>query len=190
MIRIVYKLKINIAMKKLRKIILRTLIIILWILIISGCGGNSNPKKPETEAIKIILMSAVGANRFLEDNKFTVRNFVASVTIGKELSQFLKDTLKVSNLKIFCADPEYWKSVRGAVIKNCIENKFKTSPQNFSAITYDGVNLLFPVIKKAGTLNSDILINELKMYKVICEFYPVSVSDRNIKYRFASKTLN
>ena len=263
-------------------------------MVYSIISGVSQAIKTETEANKIILMSAVGTDRFLEESKFTVRNFVAAATIGKEMTQFLLDTLHVSNLTIFYSDNEYGNSVKDAVIKNCsekriiviaepfdetasdfsgliadkikkgteclyltgigsglgrmfkqvkesgytgkligdplmdypdvekaagsalkgipyldfafnskskdsttqafvkgFENKFKTSPQNFSAITYDGVKLLFSVIAKAGTLNSEVLIKELNRiedYKGV--FGPVSVTDRNIKYRFVFKTWN
>jgi branched-chain amino acid transport system substrate-binding protein len=382
MIQIFYKLKINRAMKNLKKIILEIATIILGIAIISGCNANrktkesetikigvvipltgnagilgdytlkglqyavdeqnskggllnrkieldirdskADPKegvnminkmmeqknkpfmvysiisgvtqaiKPETEANKIILMSAVGTDRFLEESKFTVRNFVAAATIGKEISQFLKDTMNVSSLTIFYSDNEYGNSVKDAVVKNCtekkiniiaepfdetsmdylsliatrinkdteclyltgigtglgtmfkqikesgysgkiigdplmaypdvekaagsalkgipyldfafnpkskdstiqafvdgFENKFKISPQNFSVITYDGVKLLFSIIEKAGTINSDILIKELnnvQYYQGV--FGPVSVTDRNINYSFVFKAWN
>jgi len=53
------------------------------------------------------------------------------------------------------------------------------------------IQLLFSVIEKAVTLNSDILINELNNvqgYQGV--FGPVSVSDRNIKYLFSFRTWN
>jgi branched-chain amino acid transport system substrate-binding protein len=263
-------------------------------MVYSIISGVTQAIKQETEANNIILMSAVGTDRFLEESKFTVRNYVAAATIGRELVQFLKDSLNVSNLTIFYSDNEYGKSVKDAAIKNCtekkinvitepfdetspdylsliaaginkgteciyltgignglgtmfkqikesgysgkiigdplmaypdvakaagnalkgipyldfafnpksndtiiqafvngFENKFKTSPQNFSVITYDGVNLLFSIIEKAGTLNSEVLIKELnnvKDYHGV--FGPVSVTDRNINYCFVFKTWN
>jgi branched-chain amino acid transport system substrate-binding protein len=263
-------------------------------MVYSIISGVTQAIKPVTEANKIILMSAVGTDRFLEESKFTVRSFVAAATIGKELSQYLKDTMNVSNLTIFHSDNEYGKSVKDAMIKYCtekkinvisepfdetsldylsliasrinkdteclyltgigtglgtmfkqikesgysgkiigdplmaypdvekaagntlkgikyldfafdpkssdttmqafvngFENKFKTTPQNFSVITYDGVKLLFSVIEKAGTFNSDVLIKELNNvqdYQGV--FGPISVTDRNINYCFVFKTWN
>jgi branched-chain amino acid transport system substrate-binding protein len=382
MIQIFYKLKINKAMKNLRKIIMGMAIIILGIAIISGCNANrktkesetikigvvipltgnagilgdftlkglqyavdeqnskggllnrkieldirdskADPKegviminkmmeeknkpfmvytivsgvsqaiKPVTEANEIILMSAVGTDRFLEESKFTVRNYISAATIGKEISQFLKDTMNVSSLTILYSDNEYGKSMKDAVVKKCVEkkinvitepfdensldylnliaakiskntecvyavgvgtglgimfrqikesgysgkiigdplmaypdvekaagsalkgikyldlafnskskdatiqafvngfeNKFKISPQNYSVITYDGVKLLFSLIEKAGTINSDVLIKELNNvldYQGV--FGPVSVTDRNINYSYVFKTWN
>ena len=63
--------------------------------------------------------------------------------------------------------------------------------KNFSVITYDGVKLLFSIIEKTGTLKSEVLIKELNHvqdYEGV--FGPVSVSERNIKYRFVFKTWN
>jgi branched-chain amino acid transport system substrate-binding protein len=261
-------------------------------LVYSIMSGVTQAIKPETEANKIILMSAVGTDKFLENSKYTIRNYVAATTIGKELSQFLKDTMIVSNLTIFYSNNEYGKSVKDAVVKSCtekkinvltepfeetsldyksliaakinkntecvyvagvgtglgtmfkqikesgyigklisdqlitfpdvekaagstlkgipyldfafdpnskdttiqkfvtgFESKFTAPPQNFSVITYDGVKLLFSTIEKAGTLDSDELINELnkvQAYKGI--FGPVSVSNRNINFHFIFKT--
>lgn len=257
-------------------------------------SGVTQAIKPVTEANEIILMSAVGTDRFLEESKFTVRNYISAATIGKEISQFLKDTLNISGLTILYSDNEYGKSMKDAVVKNCVEkkinvitepfdensldylsliadkisknteciyavgvgtglglmfrqikesgysgkiigdplmaypdvekaagsalkgityldlafntkskdttiqafvngfeNKFKISPQNYSVITYDGVKLLFSLIEKAGTINSDVLIKELNnvlYYQGV--FGPVSVTDRNINYSYVFKTWN
>jgi branched-chain amino acid transport system substrate-binding protein len=261
-------------------------------MVYSIMSGVTQAIKQETEANKVVLMSAVGTDRFLENSKYTIRNYVAATTIGKELSQFLKDTMSVSNLTIFYSNNEYGKSVKDAVVKNCtekninvipeafeetsldyksliaakinkntecvyvagvgtglgtmfkqikesgytgklisdqlitfpdvekaagvtlkgipyldfafdpesknttiqsfvngFENKFKTPPQNFSVITYDGVKLLFSIIEKTGTLDSDSLIIELnKVHSYQGVFGPVSVTDRNINFYFVFKT--
>jgi branched-chain amino acid transport system substrate-binding protein len=263
-------------------------------MVYSIVSGVTQAIKPVTEANNIILMSAVGTDKFLEESKYTVQNYISAATIGKEISQFLRDTMKVSSVTIFYSDNEYGKSMKDAVVKNCIEkkinvitepfdetsldylsliaakinkdtecvyavgvgaglgimfrqikesgycgkiigdplmaypdvekaagsalkgityldlafnskskdttiqafvngfeNKFKISPQNYSIITYDGVKLLFSLIEKAGTINSDVLIKELnnvRDYQGV--FGPVSVTDRNINYRFIFKTWN
>jgi len=263
-------------------------------LVYSIMSGVTQAIKPETEANKVILMSAVGTDKFLENSNYTIRNYVAATTIGKELSQFLKDTMQVSNLTIFYSNNEYGKSVKDAVVKSCtekninvviepfeetsldyksliaakinkntecvyvagvgtglgtmfkqikesgytsklisdqlitfpdvekaagvtlkgipyldfafdpnsknasiqtfvngFENKFKTPPQNFSVITYDGVKLLFSLIEKTGTLDSDSLITELnKVQGYQGVFGPVSVTNRNINFNFVFKTWN
>jgi branched-chain amino acid transport system substrate-binding protein len=261
-------------------------------MVYSIMSGVTQAIKPETEANKVILMSAVGTDRFLENSKFTIRNYVAATTIGKELSQYLKDTMNVNNLTIFFSNNEYGKSVKDAVVKSCaekninvlsepfeetsldyksliaakitnntecvyvagvgtglgtmfkqikesgyigklisdqlitfpdvekaagrtlkgipyldfafdpnsknatiqnfvngFENKFKTPPQNFSVITYDGVKLLFSIVEKTGTLDSDSLITELnKVEDHQGIFGPISVTNRNVNFYFVFKT--
>lgn len=261
-------------------------------MVYSIMSGVTQAIKPEAEANKVILMSAVGTDKFLENSKYTIRNYVAATTIGKELSQFLKDTVSVSNLTIFYSNNEYGKSVKDAVVKSCtekkinvvtepfeetsldyksliaakinkstecvyvagvgtglgtmfkqikesgysgklisdqlitfpdvekaagvtlkgipyldfafdpnsknetiqafvngFENKFKTPPQNFSVITYDGVKLLFSIIDKTGTLDAESIITELnKVHGYQGIFGPVSVTNRNINFYFVFKT--
>ncbi len=179
-------------------------------MVYSITSGVSQAIKPETKANKIILMSAVGTDRFLEESKFTVRNFVAAATIGKQIKEsgysgkIIGDPLMAypdvekaagSALKgihylDLAFNPKSKDTTTRAFIKG-FESKFKTLPQNFSVITYDGVKLLFSIIEKAGTLNPDVIIeelNHLQDYEGV--FGPVSVSERNIKYRFVFKTWN
>lgn len=260
-------------------------------LIYSIMSGVTMALKPETEKNNILLMSAVGTDKFLENSKYTIRNYVSASTTGQNIVPYAKDNLQCSNLFVFYSNNEYGTSVKDAVTKfaqekgltaasepyeetsldykssiaakinkdtQCVyvagvgkglgtmikqiresgysgkivgdqlitfpdvvnvagdalkgipyldfafdinssnpntksfvesfRNKFKTDPQNFSVITYDSVKLLFDVIEKNKTLDSNKLVeslNKTKDYQGV--FGPVSVSDRNYNFTFHFK---
>jgi ABC-type branched-subunit amino acid transport system substrate-binding protein len=71
---------------------------------------------------------------------------------------------------------------------DAFKGKYKTEPQNFSVITYDGMKLLFNSIEKNSTVESAKLVNALnatKDYQGI--FGPITVTDRNVNFAFHFK---
>ncbi len=103
--------------------------------------------KPVTEMRGTILMAAVGTDEFLHDSKFTVRNYITAETIGKEISQYLKDTLKAPDLTLLYSDNAYGRSVKDALAGNCISNGMKVSAvpygenaNDYAEVVASGVN--------------------------------------------------
>jgi branched-chain amino acid transport system substrate-binding protein len=260
-------------------------------LVYSIMSGVTLALKPETEKNGVLLMSAVGTDKFLENSRFTIRNYVSATTIGENLAPYLKDNLKVKNLVIFYSNNEYGSSVKdavkkfseaggltvstepyeetsldyksliaakvnketesvyvvgigkglGTVLKQVRESgyrgkivgdqlmtfpdvvsvagdalqgipyldfafdinstnpstksfvdafraKFKTDPQNFSVIAYDGSKMLFSTIEGNKTIDGPSLVealNGIKDYQGM--FGPVSVTNRNVNYKFHFK---
>ena len=93
--------------------------------------------KPETEANKTILMSAVGTDKFLQNSSYTIRNFVAATTIGQELSAYLKDSMQVHHLTVFYSNNEFGISVKDAMLKYCHEKGINVG----NAETYEETSL-------------------------------------------------
>lgn len=260
-------------------------------MVYSIMSGVTQAIKSETEANKIILMSAVGTDKFLKNSSYTVRNYVAATTTGREISKYLKDN-QINSLAVMYSNNEYGNSVQSAVQRYCEEQgvsvttepfeetsldyksliaakigesteciyvagvgkglgtmirqikesgydgrligdqlitfpdvvniagsaldgvpyldfafevnseeedirafvdafkeKFDNEPLNFSVITYDGARLLFDVVEKTKSLNSDTLVAELnKVDNFKGVFGTVSVEDRNIDFSFKFKT--
>jgi len=74
---------------------------------------------------------------------------------------------------------------------NDFTEKYGKEPQNFSAITYDGMKMLFDIIEKNKTIDSDRIVehmNSVKEYEGV--FGPISVRDRNLNFSFKFKTWN
>lgn len=94
-------------------------------------SGVAQAIKPETEANNVILMAAVGTNLFLEDSKFTVRNYISAESIGREVSHYLKEMLNVSGLTLFYSDNTYGTSVKIAIVKALTDNKMNVIAQPF-----------------------------------------------------------
>lgn len=91
------------------------------VIVYSVVSGVTLALKPETEANKVILMSAVGSDKFLENSKYTVRNFVAASTLGQEITSYVKDKMDIKNLTVFYSNSEFGSSVKDAVVKYSAE---------------------------------------------------------------------
>jgi len=77
--------------------------------------------KEETKKNNLILLAAVGSDKFLENSNYTIRNFVAATFVGQELSSYLRDSMKIHKLTIFYSNNEWGKSVNIAMSKFCTE---------------------------------------------------------------------
>lgn len=88
-------------------------------MVYSIISGVSMAIRPETEKNKVILMSAVGTDKFIANSNYTIRNYLSATTIGSHIVPFIKDSLKVKTLSIFYANNEYSTSVKISVEKKC-----------------------------------------------------------------------
>lgn len=111
-------------------------------LIYSIVSGVTLALKPETEKNNIILMSAVGTDKFLENSRYTIRNYVSATTIGQNLAPYLTDTLKVRNLVIFYSNNEYGSSVKDAVKRLCEERGLQVSAEPYDENSLDYKSLI------------------------------------------------
>ena len=111
-------------------------------LIYSIVSGVTLALKPETEKNKILLMSAVGTDRFLENSRFTIRNYVSASTIGQNLASYLTENLKVRNLVIFYSNNEYGSSVKDAVKKLCEERGLQVTVEPYDESSLDYKSLI------------------------------------------------
>lgn len=71
---------------------------------------------------------------------------------------------------------------------DAFKNKYKTDPQNFSVITYDGMKLVFNTVEQNQTTDGSKLIGGLNStmgYTGV--FGPISVTDRNVNFTFHFK---
>jgi len=117
-------------------------------LVYSIMSGVTMAIKPETEKNNILLMSAVGTDKFLENSKYTIRDYVAATTIGQNISEYSKDSLKVSNLFIFYSNNEYGASVKDAVKKYCQQQNIVTSSEPYDEKSTDYKSLIAARIDK------------------------------------------
>lgn len=111
-------------------------------LIYSIVSGVTLALKPETEKNNIILMSAVGTDKFLENSRFTIRNYVSATTIGQNLAPYLTDTLKVRNLVIFYSNNEFGSSVKDAVKRLCDQRGLQVSAEPYDETSLDYKSLI------------------------------------------------
>ena len=111
-------------------------------LIYSIVSGVTLALKPETEKNKILLMSAVGTDKFLENSRYTIRNYVSATTIGQNLASYLTETLKVRNLVIFYSNNEYGSSVKDAVKRLCEERGLQVSAEPYDETSLDYKSLI------------------------------------------------
>jgi len=111
-------------------------------LIYSIVSGVTLALKPETERNKILLMSAVGTDKFLENSQFTIRNYVSATTIGQNLASYLTGTLKARNLVIFYSNNEYGSSVKDAVKKLCEAQGLQVSAEPYDENSLDYKSLI------------------------------------------------
>jgi branched-chain amino acid transport system substrate-binding protein len=118
------------------------------IMVYAIISGVSLAIKPVTEENKTILMAAVGSDQFLQESNYTVRNYVSASTIGKSISQFLKDSMDVSNLTVFYSDNAYGKSVKDAVLANCTELNMNVITEPFKADSTDKMSIISAGINK------------------------------------------
>jgi branched-chain amino acid transport system substrate-binding protein len=117
-------------------------------LVYSIMSGVTMAIKPETEKNNILLMSAVGTDRFLENSRYTIRNYVSATTIGQNLAPYLKDTLKVKNLAVFYSNNEYGQSVKDAVRKFCEEKGIAVSTDPYEETSLDYKSLIAAKVNK------------------------------------------
>jgi len=116
-------------------------------MVYSIMSGVTQAIKSETEAQKVILMSAVGTDRFLENSRYTVRNYVAANTTGREISSYLKEN-NISSLVIFYSNNEYGVSVRDALSKYSKENGIQITTEPFEETSLDYKSLIAARINK------------------------------------------
>ena len=90
-------------------------------MVYSIISGVTMAMRPETEANKMILMAAVGTDKFIPNASYTLRNYVSGTTIGVHIAPFIKDSLKVKMVSIFYANNEYSTSVKNGVEQKCKE---------------------------------------------------------------------
>lgn len=118
------------------------------LLVYSIMSGVTMAIKPETEKNNILLMSAVGTDKFLENSNYTIRNYVSATTIGQNLAPYLKDNLKVNNLVVFYSNNEYGISVRDAVKKYCDEKGITMTSEPYEETSLDYKSLVAAKINK------------------------------------------
>lgn len=90
-------------------------------MIYSIISGVTMAIRPETESNKMILMAAVGTDKFIPNSSYTIRSYVSATTIGKHIAPFIRDSLKVKTVSIFYANNEYSTSVKNSVEQKCLE---------------------------------------------------------------------
>ncbi len=117
-------------------------------LVYSIVSGVNQAIKSETEAGGVILMSAVGTDRFLEGSKYTLRNYISAESNGKVISQFLKDSLKVSGLTVFYSDSEYGRSMKDAVVRHCHEFTIQAVTEPYNENVHDYTSLIASKLNK------------------------------------------
>jgi len=117
-------------------------------IIYSIVSGVTLALKPETEKNKILLMSAVGTDKFLENSRFTIRNYVSATTIGQNLASYLTDTLKAKNLVIFYSNNEFGSSVKDAVKRLCEERGLQVSVEPYDETSLDYKSLIAAKVSK------------------------------------------
>lgn len=107
-------------------------------LIYSIMSGVTMAIKPETEGNDILLMSAVGTDKFLENSKYTIRNYVSATTTGQNLVPYVRDQLGVRSLVVFYSNNEYGSSVKDAVTKFATDTglKIMTEPYEETSLDY------------------------------------------------------
>jgi branched-chain amino acid transport system substrate-binding protein len=88
-------------------------------MIYSIISGVTMAMRPETEKNKMILLAAIGSNKFIPNSKYTIRNYVSGKIIGEKIVPFIKDSLRIKSLSIFYANNEYSTSVKNGVEKSC-----------------------------------------------------------------------
>jgi branched-chain amino acid transport system substrate-binding protein len=120
-------------------------------LVYSIVSGVSQAIKTETEAGGILLMSAVGTDRFLEESKYTIRNYISAGSTGNVISQFLNESLKVSGLTVFYSDTEYGRSMKDAVARHCYELNMQTVTVPYNENVHDYTNLIASKLNKEST---------------------------------------
>lgn len=116
-------------------------------MVYSIMSGVTQAIKSETEANKVILMSAVGTDKFLENSQYTVRNYVAANTTGKEICAYLKQN-SIKTLVTFYSNNEYGVSIRGAVTKFGAENGIEIITEPFEENSLDYKSLIAARINK------------------------------------------
>ena len=86
-------------------------------------------------------MSAVGTDRFLENSSYTIRNYVAATTTGREISAYVQDN-GMDRLVVFYSNNEYGISVRDAVKKYCEEKGIQVTTEPFEETSLNYKSLI------------------------------------------------
>ena len=110
-------------------------------MVYSIMSGVTQAIKSETEANKVVLMSAVGTDKFLKNSNYTVRNYVAATTTGREISKYLQDN-SLQSLVCFYSNNEYGTSIRDAVIKHGEEKNIKVTTEPFEETSLNYKSLI------------------------------------------------
>lgn len=84
-------------------------------MVYSIVSGVTMAMRPETESNKVILMAAVGTDKFMPNSNYTIRNYLSATSVAKYIVPYIKDSLKMNQIGIFYANNEYSTSVKNAV---------------------------------------------------------------------------
>lgn len=88
-------------------------------MVYSIVSGVTMAMRPETESNKIILMAAVGTDKFIPNSSYTIRNYLSATSVAKFVVPYIHDSLKFKSLSVFYANNEYSTSVKNAVEQKC-----------------------------------------------------------------------
>lgn len=84
-------------------------------------SGVAMAIRSTTEENKMILLAAVGTDKFISGSEYTVRNYIPAAIIGNSIALYVKDSMKSKSLGIFHANTEYSLSVKNALVKKVEE---------------------------------------------------------------------
>ncbi len=79
----------------------------------------SMPVKPIAEKNKTIMFAISGADKLLEDAKYTFRNWANPQTAGNKIVAFINDSMKSKSVGIFYCNNDYGRSMQKYVSNNC-----------------------------------------------------------------------
>jgi branched-chain amino acid transport system substrate-binding protein len=117
-------------------------------LVYSIMSGVTMAIKPETEKNNILLMSAVGTDKFLENSRYTIRNYVSATTIGQNLAPYVKDTMQAKTLLVFYSNNEYGQSVKDAVKKFGEQGGLSVTTEPYEETSQDYKSLIAAKVNK------------------------------------------
>ncbi|PYS66792.1 MAG: hypothetical protein DMF69_25025 [Acidobacteria bacterium] len=93
-------------------------------------------------------MSAVGTDKFLENSRYTIRNYVSATTIGQNLAPYVKDTMQAKTLLVFYSNNEYGQSVKDAVKKVGEQKGLSVSTEPYEETSLDYKSLIAAKVSK------------------------------------------
>ncbi len=86
-------------------------------MVYSIVSGVTMAMRPDTEAHEILLVSAVGTDKFIPNSSFTVRNYISASSVGRVIVPYIQDSLGLGSVSIFYANNEYSTSIKNAMVK-------------------------------------------------------------------------